>query len=255
MIDIRLIPSPEASDATCVYAVGDVHGRLDLLLQLERLIAEDLAGRGGRPVVCYLGDYIDRGPSSAEVIEHLRRLPADAPRRVFLKGNHEDMMLHFLEDPAVHGPKWFKWGARELVLSYGVEPPDDPATADWAALRDALAASLPPSHLQFLRSLRLGFAWRGWLFVHAGLHPDNPAEAQVERDLMWIREPFLSSARDFGLRIVHGHTVVDEVVVAANRIGLDTGAYRSDRLTALIAEADGRFSLLQTGQAGPPRQD
>jgi serine/threonine protein phosphatase 1 len=136
-----------------------------------------------------------------------------------------------------------------------VAPPDDPETADWAALRDALAASLPPTHLAFLRSLRLGFAWRGWLFVHAGLHPDNAAEAQVERDLMWIREPFLSAGRDFGLRIVHGHTVVEEVVVAPNRIGLDTGAYRSGRLTALVAEADGGFSLLQTGPGEPPGRD
>ena len=246
MLDVRQIPSPEAEEATRVYAIGDVHGRLDLLLQMERLIAEDMAGRGGRPVICHLGDYIDRGPSSAEVIEHLLRLPKDEPRRVFLKGNHEDMMLHFLDDPAAHGPRWFKWGARELMQSYGVEPPEDLETADWAALRDELAARLPPEHLEFLKGLRLGFAWRGWLFVHAGLHPDNPVEAQAERDLMWIREPFLSSERDFGLRIVHGHTVVEEVKIAPNRIGLDTGAYRSGRLTALVAEEGGDFKLLQT---------
>ena len=249
MVDVRQIPSPEAQDATCVYAIGDVHGRLDLLLQMEAMIAQDMARRGGRPVVCHLGDYIDRGPSSAEVIEHLMGLPEDRPRRVFLKGNHEDMMLHFLDEPAAHGPKWFKWGARELMQSYGVEPPEDLETADWTALRDRLAARLPAAHLAFLKRLRLGFAWRGWLFVHAGLHPDHPAEAQTERDLMWIREPFLSSGRDFGLRVVHGHTVVEEAVIAPNRIGLDTGAYRSGRLTALVAEPDGRFALLQTGAA------
>ena len=248
MLDVPRIPSPEAADATGVYAVADVHGRLDLLLEMERMMDADRAARGGRPVICYLGDYIDRGPSSAEVIEHLRTLPEDGAARVFLKGNHEDMLLHFLEDPATHGPRWFKWGARELFQSYGVEPPAEVEAADWAAARDALRQAIPPEHLAFLDALRLGFVWRDWLFVHAGLHPDNPVDAQAERDLMWIREPFLSCGQDFGLRIVHGHTVVEEVHVADNRIGLDTGAYRSGRLTAIAVDTSG-WRLLQTRPA------
>lgn len=246
-IDASRYPSPEAADATAVYAVGDVHGRLDLLEAIEAAIGRDIAAtRPSRPVICYLGDYVDRGPASAQVIDRLAAPFGDGVPRVFLKGNHEDRMLEFLEAPAAAGPAWLQYGGREALESYGVAVPARPGDADWPRLRDALAAALPPAHLGFLRALRLAFVWRGYLFVHAGLDPARPADAQDAHDLMWIREPFLSSDRDWGLRVVHGHVIVDAPVFRPNRIGIDTGAYHSGRLTCLVA-FDGGTRLIQTG--------
>ncbi len=246
MIDVSTYPSPEAADATAVYAVGDVHGRLDLLEEIEAAIAADIAAtRPVRPVICYLGDYIDRGPASAQVIDRLATPFDDGVTRVFLMGNHEDRMLGFLTAPAADGPAWLQYGGREALESYGLTVPSLPLAADWPRLRDALAAALPPAHLDFLRGLRLAFAWRGYLFVHAGLDPARPMNAQDPRDLMWIREPFLSSDRDWGLRVVHGHVIVDAPVFRANRIGIDTGAYHSGRLTCLVV-SDGETRLIQT---------
>lgn len=246
MIDVSTYPSPEAADATAIYAVGDVHGRLDLLEEMEAAIAADIAvTRPVRPVICYLGDYIDRGPASAQVIGRLAAPFGDGVTRVFLMGNHEDRMLGFLAAPAADGPAWLQYGGREALESYGLSVPALPVNADWPRLRDALAAALPPAHLDFLRALRLAFVWRGYLFVHAGLDPARPVSAQDPHDLMWIREPFLSTDRDWGLRVVHGHVIVDAPVFRANRIGIDTGAYHSGRLTCLVV-SDGETRLIQT---------
>jgi serine/threonine protein phosphatase 1 len=231
--------------ATRVYAVGDVHGRLDLLLRLEAAIRNDLEARpSAAPLVCYLGDYVDRGPSSAGVIDHLAAPTYDGLRRIFLRGNHEDRMLAFLEEPAANGPGWVKFGGREALTSYGL-PEADIEAEDWQALRDALAAALPPAHLTFLGALELALRWRGYLFVHAGLDPGRPLGDQDEHDLMWIREPFLSSDRDFGFRVVHGHVVEPEPVFRTNRIGIDTGAYNSGVLTCAAFD-EGPVRLLQT---------
>jgi len=240
MIDVREIDSPEAADTTIVYAVGDIHGRLDLLLEMERLIAADIAAfRPVQPAICYLGDYIDRGPSSAQVIDHLARPRTDGVHRIFLKGNHEDRMLDFLVDPIRHGPGWAKFGGRDALESYGLDVPPEPGEADWEPLRDALDRVLPDSHRTFLDRLRLGFRWRDYLFVHAGLNPDTPVESQSPHDLMWIREPFLSADTDWPFRVVHGHVIVPEPVFRPNRIGIDTGAYQSGRLTCLIVDDAG----------------
>ncbi|MBY8826270.1 metallophosphoesterase [Sphingomonas colocasiae] len=248
LIDASRYPSPEAADATAIYAVGDVHGRLDLLEEIEAAIATDIvASRPLRPVICYLGDYVDRGPASAQVIDRLATPFGDGVARVFLKGNHEDRMLEFLEAPAAAGPAWLQYGGREALESYGVSVPDRPDGPDWTDLRDALSSALPPTHILFLRALRLAFAWRGHLFVHAGLDPARPVHAQHARDLMWIREPFLSADRDWGVRVVHGHVIVDEPVFRPNRIGIDTGAYHSGRLTCLVVSDDGT-RLIQTGR-------
>ena len=226
---------PETT-ATRVYAIGDVHGRLDLLLRLEAEIRNDLEAQPtAAPLVCYLGDYIDRGPASAGVIDHLAAPRADGLRRVFLKGNHEDRMLAFLDEPAANGPGWMKFGGREALASYGLAQGDIEAE-DWQALRDGLAAALPAAHLAFLKSLELALRWGGYLFVHAGLDPARPLADQDPHDLMWIREPFLSSEHDFGLRVVHGHVIEPEPVFRTNRIGLDTGAYKSGVLTCAVLE-------------------
>jgi serine/threonine protein phosphatase 1 len=231
--------------ATRVYAVGDVHGRLDLLLRLEAEIHKDLAAwPTSAPLVCYLGDYVDRGPSSAGVIEYLATPPRDGLRRIFLKGNHEDRMLAFLSEPEANGPRWMEFGGREALASYGL-PRADIDSRDWQTFRDTLAAALPASHLAFLGALELALRWSGYLLVHAGVDPARPLADQDPHDLMWIREPFLSSDRDFGLRVVHGHVIGPEPVIRANRIGLDTGAYKSGVLTCAVLDP-GAVRLLQT---------
>jgi len=230
--------------ATRIYAVGDVHGRLDLLLRLEAEIRIDLEARPtDAPLVCYLGDYVDRGPASAGVIDHLASTACDGLHRIFLKGNHEDRMLAFLDDPVANGSSWMKFGGREALASYGL-PQALIEAENWQALRDALATALPPAHLSFLSALELALRWSGYLFVHAGVDPARPLTDQDPHDLMWIREPFLSSNRDFGLRIVHGHVIEPEPVFRANRIGLDTGAYKSGILTCAALEG-GAVRLLQ----------
>ena len=245
MIDVTTLSSPEAADATAVYAVADIHGRRDLLDAMERAIAADIAEtRTERPLICYLGDYIDRGPQSAQVIERLCGPFTDGVARVFLKGNHEDRMIDFLDAPERNGPSWIKFGGREALESYGLDVPAAPGDDDWLPLRDALRAALPARHLAFLGDLRLGLVWRDYLLVHAGLDPEKPLARQAPHDLMWIREPFLSSERDWGFTIVHGHVIVDEPVFRANRIGIDTGAYQSGRLTCLVI-AEGGTRLIQ----------
>jgi len=242
VIDIAAVPTIEAD---VVYAVADIHGRVDLLDAMEIVIAGDIgAARPARPVICYLGDYIDRGPTSDQVIDRLSAPASDGLARVFLKGNHEDRMLDFLAAPAEHGTPWLKFGGRETLQSYGVTPPasDD---ADWGSIASELAGRLPERHRVFLDGMQLAMRWHGYLFVHAGLNPAGPAREQASRDLMWIREPFLSSDTDWGLRVVHGHVIVEEPVFRPNRIGIDTGAYKTGSLTCLVVTED-QLRLLQT---------
>lgn len=236
--------SPAQDDPTIVYAVGDIHGRLDLLDAMESMIAADIESSGNeRPLICYLGDYIDRGPHSAQVLERLSAASVGRPSRVFLKGNHEDRMINFLVDPVTHGPGWMNFGGREALESYGVTPPLEIDAASLMDVRDRLDEAVPSSHKAFLDQLALSFRWRGYLLVHAGLNPERPVEAQAPRDLMWIREPFLSSTRDWGCKVVHGHVIVEEPVFRPNRIGIDTGAYASGRLTCLAISASGERVL------------
>jgi serine/threonine protein phosphatase 1 len=226
-MDVLKSFSPEAASATAVYAVGDIHGRHDLLVELEAAIDRDIAATGPRaPVVCYLGDYIDKGPASAQVIERLCRARDDGVARVYIKGNHEDRMLAFLREPDRVGPIWFKYGAREAFESYGVSPPHH--CSDWGSLRDALHEAVPPPHMQFLQKLRLAFVWSGYVFVHAGLNPARPIDDQLPQDLVSIREEFVNSTRDWGtFRVVHGHVITSQPQFRSNRIGIDTGAYQS----------------------------
>lgn len=245
-VDLNEVESPEAEGATRVYAVGDIHGRLDLLETMERLITADLdAHPSDRPVLCFLGDYVDRGPASCQVVARLSRNAKATIPRVYLKGNHEDRMLDFLDDPATHGPPWLRFGGREALASYGVALREPAQEDSWTRLRNDLLAVMPASHVAFLRELLLAFRWQNYLFVHAGLDPTRPLHAQLGHDLMWIREPFLSSDCDWGVTVVHGHVVVSEPVFRPNRVGVDTGAYASGRLTCLVAER-ACMRLLQT---------
>ncbi|MEJ2373895.1 MAG: metallophosphoesterase family protein [Pseudolabrys sp.] len=219
-----------------IYAIGDIHGRLDLLERAIAAIARDVAEHGPAALTVTVGDYIDRGPASRGVIDLLAQDPFAAPL-VALKGNHEDMLEAFLADPAV-GPHWLDNGGLATLRSYGVDLRGQ-GRADFAAARDALRAALPPAHRDFLRGLRTWFSAGDYFFCHAGVRPGVALDCQREEDLIWIRGEFLASTEDFGKTVVHGHTPVPEPEVRPNRIGIDTGAYASGRLTCVVL--DGGF--------------
>lgn len=231
-------------DGRRVYAVGDIHGRHDLLVRLHEMILEDAAAATASSLVLvYLGDYVDRGPASFEVIDALvhDRLPGF--EHVFLKGNHEDMMLKFLAG----GPAstWLFNGGIAVLASYGVLGGGFSIGLDIEALRKNLLDAIPPVHLQFLHELQFRHVEGDYLFVHAGIEPSKPWQEQGEEVLLWIRTPFLRCANWLGKRVVHGHTITAEPEILPNRIGIDTGAFNSDRLTCVVLEGtDVRF--LQT---------
>lgn len=226
-----------------VYAVGDLHGRFDLLDWARSAIAEDLARRPvERSIEIYLGDYVDRGPASRDVVQLLAGGAAPVgDERVCLKGNHEDVLLRFLDDPRIL-PYWRELGGLETLRSYGVAPPlrftEETVHEAHAAFRSRLSAA----ELQFLRGLKLSIELGSYLFVHAGIDPLQPLDRQRPHDLIWIREPFLVSDADFGRIVVHGHTPSSAPERLKNRINIDTGAYATGRLTCLVLEgADQRF--------------
>lgn len=235
--------SPGIPQGQRVYAIGDLHGRFDLLSRLHRLIAADLTmATPQQAFLVYLGDYVDRGPQSFEIIDSLVNEPLPGVRPVYLKGNHEDMLLDFL-DAGRMSDTWLMNGGIETLASYGVDLPlfeTDPRRIE--AARREFRDALPDSHLAFLRGLELYRRIGGYLFVHAGLRPGVALEDQDPRDLMWIRSEFLDEIQSAGPVVVHGHTIAPEPQVHAGRIGIDTGAYRSGRLTCLVLEGtDRRF--------------
>jgi serine/threonine protein phosphatase 1 len=232
----------------CVYAVGDIHGRIDLLAQMHRLITEDAAHvtPGTSKVVIYLGDYVDRGPQSREVIDFLLHDRLPDVQAVYLLGNHDAWLLSFLVDPTI-GPTWLRYGGEATVHSYGIHlgaPQDD--LRYYQQLQEDLRQRVPHGHVDFLQRLELSFESGDYLFVHAGVHPGLPLDRQTADDLLWIREPFLSSRRDLGRVVVHGHTVESEPIVRSNRIGIDTGACWTGCLTCLVLE-EGTYRFLTTG--------
>lgn len=246
-IDLLHYPSPEAEQATAVYVIADLHGRFDLAREMEGLVLADIDEyRPEKPVICFLGDYIDRGPESSQILSWLTATPFDRLPCVFLKGNHEAWMLSFLIDPVGTGINWLLNGGADTVESYGINIDDDPDDAGWLWLRSQLLKAVPPAHLSFLEELRLAFVWDGFICVHAGINPRRPLSGQKENDLLWIREPFLNSRKNFGYRIVHGHTIFDEPQLRKNRIGIDTGAFDSDVLHSAVLTRTG-VRLLKVG--------
>jgi serine/threonine protein phosphatase 1 len=217
-----------------IYAVGDIHGRADLLKRLIDDLEQDIASGGfeGRPILIFLGDYIDRGFQSKEVISVLLGESLSRFETYFLKGNHEAAMLQFLNDPAI-GPRWAEYGGIETLVSYGVQPPRTRTNLDdWARASDELKARLPVEHRQFLANLDLSVRVGDYVFVHAGVRPGTPLDQQTEQDLLWIREEFLDDRHYLGAVVVHGHTPAAQPYRDGRRIGIDTGAYLSGRLTA-----------------------
>ena len=220
-----------------IFAVGDIHGCVDILRKLLSQIYR--ARHTAKPEVIFLGDYVDRGPSSREVIDLLL---SDAVKEkfspVFLKGNHEATLLDFLVDPSV-GPSWSQYGGGETLLSYGVKYPafkGDPE--GWADASRELRLRLPRSHRHFFEALEI-FTERGcYFFAHAGVDPDRPISDQRESDLLWIREAFLNDNRRLERIIVHGHTPQDAPTSDMRRVGLDTGGYQTGRLAAAHIRGD-----------------
>jgi serine/threonine protein phosphatase 1 len=242
--DAQSLTHATLPEGQLLYAVGDIHGRLDLLeAMLGRIEADARSSHAERRTLVFLGDYVDRGPDSKGEVEKLISGLPEGFEAHFLKGNHEAILLKFL-DHAWSLDNWLLNGGDATMRSYGLDT-DRLARLDapielW---RQALQEALPEAHLQFYRSLRLSVAFGDYLFVHAGVNPSVPLGEQSEADLIWIRGPFLDHAEAFGKIVVHGHTPGKEPVTRSNRIGIDTGAFFTGRLTALKLERGSRQFL------------
>jgi serine/threonine protein phosphatase 1 len=231
-----------ATDGQIVYAIGDIHGCYDLLVELLAAIADDVraggaTGRGARPPLLLLaGDYVDRGPRSDKVLSTLVWLARHSPFDLaFLKGNHEAMMLDFIDRP-FHAKGWLRVGGATTLSAYGITLPEgEQAIADGCErIRDELMDRLPASHLDLLRNLKTSETRGDYLFVHAGVRPGLPLSRQDERDYLWIRDDFLENGQMLEKVIVHGHSWTSAApVLTPHRIGIDTGAYRTGALTAV----------------------
>lgn len=228
--------APPSTDGRLIYAIGDVHGRLDVLGPLLHDIAKDaLATRPAeRPLLALLGDYVDRGPDSRGVIDLILQMQADTTFEVAaLKGNHEEALLQFLEDPAF-AATWMEHGGGATLASYGVQPATQRTDVEaWVKVRDAFDQALPAEHRRFYQTLELIRVVGDYAFVHAGVRPGVALEDQTERDLMWIRHEFLNDRGPFDKVIVHGHTPTEEPQMLKHRLGVDTGAYATGVLTAV----------------------
>ena len=253
-----LLPDARGPEGLRIYAIGDIHGCIDKLQTVYARIEEDLRQHPALDYrIVHLGDYVDRGPDSRACVEAVMARVLD--RRVYaLCGNHEMQFLDFLGTPDAESfNNWITYGGLATMQSYGVELGGEPVYGAFddlkerAALRENLLSHVPKSHLSFLTTLPFILRFGDYVFVHAGVRPGVGLDDQIPRDLIWIREPFLSSEVDFGAVVVHGHTPQREVMVRPNRIGLDTGAVYGGPLSCLVLdgaerallEADGRRSL------------
>lgn len=232
------------------YVIGDVHGRLDLLERLLDSIHEEIAADRPRKVLLvFLGDLIDRGPNSAEVVERLRTYRHERVRPVFLLGNHEEVLLRIIEGEAELIDKWRWFGGDETLESYGVSARRIKALEEQAALAEVRKA-IPESHVAFLKTFADTCRFGDYLLVHAGVRPGVKLTEQQQSDLRWIRDPFLRDDSDHGFVVVHGHSISLSVEEKQNRIGIDTGAYKSGILTALAIEGAQRWFLNTMAEMG-----
>ncbi len=231
--DVERAPARVPDGLVC-YAVGDIHGRLDLFERMIDRIEADHEQHCRDSIIVLLGDYVDRGPSSRGVLQAIIDLQTRwQDRLIVLLGNHEEAMLHFLTDPAF-GPRWLQHGGRDTLMSYQVAIPagklDDEA---WDALRIAFSEAMPPAHHNLLENLQYFATIGDYVFVHAGVRPGVLLEDQSAEDMLWIRDAFLTADWAIDQTVVHGHTPSPEPVLAKGRIGIDTGAYATGVLTAV----------------------
>ncbi|MDD5586617.1 MAG: metallophosphoesterase family protein [Alphaproteobacteria bacterium] len=218
-----------------LYVVGDIHGRVDLLVRLMKLIEADAAAnKAASKELIFLGDYIDRGVDSKGVISYLlSRLPADM-KKTFLRGNHDEALLRFLQGDLAQANDWLQLGGTATLVSYGINPFRANVVQNLKALHSAVLEKVPEDHRAFLTATKIDAARGGYYFVHAGVRPGVPLEKQTREDRLWIRYDFLGSKTDHGKMIVHGHSILPEPDVQPNRIGIDTGAYATGTLTCLV---------------------
>jgi serine/threonine protein phosphatase 1 len=233
-------PPAFAPERRRIYAVGDIHGRADLLAALLSKIEADRSqgDYDGRAILVFIGDYVDRGLQSREVIDMLIGLDRSVYEPIFLMGNHEAAMLNFLDRPS-SGRFWLSIGGGETMFSYGAPAPAaDAGDSAFAAAAQALRAAMPDAHHEFLDELKLTARLGDYLFVHAGVRPGRSLEEQDVRDLLLVRDSFLKDNAHLGFTVVHGHTPEASVHIDARRIGLDTGAYATGRLSAVRLQND-----------------
>jgi serine/threonine protein phosphatase 1 len=238
---------PRLPEGLRLYAIGDIHGRADLLETLVKKIDEDSKTATGEVRKIFLGDYVDRGISSRQVIDFLIALRArEKTPSIFLMGNHEHVMQELLHNPKNDDlmQDWLRFGGRETLMSYGIRPALMTGGHS-AALMAELLAAMPASHVEFIESLALKAEYGDYFFCHAGVRPGVDLKAQNAQDLIWIRYDFLHHKEPFGKIIVHGHTICRQVEMKPNRIDIDTGAYATGCLTALGLEGTKKW-LLQT---------
>lgn len=240
---------PRVPPGVVVYAVGDIHGRRDLLGALHARIVADAQSRvTTRRIIVYLGDYIDRGPDSRAVIDLVRSDHPQGFEKVWLRGNHEDFLIRFLHDAYV-GHNWLANGGGATLASYGIDVAAEMATGDMKALQTRLHHRISHRHRDFLEETTLSYRIGDYFFAHAGVRPGVPLDRQRAKDLMWIREEFLDATVDHGAFVVHGHTPVLEPELLANRADIDTGAVFSGRLTALALFEDEQRIIQAVGPA------
>lgn len=246
----RPVATPRIPHGVRAYAIGDVHGRDDLLCDLLAKIRLDIAHRPfAKNHIVMLGDLIDRGPDSRGVIERLRRFAEHGCELHIVAGNHEEVLLRLLEGEYGILSSWLKFGGSETLESYGVNSGELSVADEVHGLR-LIQSVIPANHQAFFRSLDDTIRIGDYLFVHAGIRPRVGLVEQVQSDLRWIRKPFLDDDSDHGFVVIHGHTISDEVVERPNRIGIDTGAYATGRLTALALEGETRWFLEAKGLPG-----
>ncbi len=236
------MPSPLPSVPTCIYAIGDIHGRADLLSQLVEKITADAASLEEAKHIVFLGDYIDRGPESRTVLDFLIQEIPSGLTPIFLRGNHEDILLRFLAGDESVCKDWLHYGGRETLASYGLSAQNF-EEMDTEKRRATLWAHIPQAHLDFLAATQFSYTSGDYFFAHAGIRPGVPLSQQTTRDLLWARHIFIPETRNYEKIIVHGHTISIEPDIQFNRIGIDTGAYASGRLTCLKLHKNTRAFL------------
>jgi serine/threonine protein phosphatase 1 len=233
---------PRLPDGLCIYAIGDIHGCARQLQDVFSAIDLHLSRAApARALHVFLGDYIDRGPASAQTIDLLIERSRHH-ESIFLKGNHEAFLFEVLQD-ASRLEAWKEFGGFQTLMSYGLAPSLNPDRDEQNELVQALMRGMPDHHRRFFSSLRSSFLCGDFLFVHAGVKPGVPLRQQREEDLLWIRDEFLQSKEDFGKFVVHGHTPVPKPDIRSNRINIDTGAYATGILTLLTIQGERMFAI------------
>lgn len=248
LIDLahRLFRSSQVSTPadTRIYVIGDIHGRCDLLKEMQEKINDDIYNSENisKIIKVFLGDYIDRGEQSRQVIDFFLQDRQQETESIYLKGNHEATLLKFLCDPGILS-SWQNFGGLETLHSYGVRLAGMKESGGFETIRQQFLDLLPREHFDFYHSLQKSVSLGDYFFCHAGVKPGVSLEKQREEDLIWIREEFLESNADYGKVIVHGHTPVNQPEIWKNRINIDTGAYLSNKLTCLVLEGDSKKCL------------